>query len=83
MVFSVKFKSAFTSLVPLKAILFDVDGTLCDSDPIHLAVLRELLQEIGFNGGDPIDEYFFVQNIAGKHDDDIAVVLFLMISREV
>uniref|UniRef100_A0A251VA97 Putative HAD-like domain-containing protein n=1 Tax=Helianthus annuus TaxID=4232 RepID=A0A251VA97_HELAN len=31
---------------------------------------------IGFNGGIPIDEDFFAQNISGKLDDDIATVLF-------
>ncbi|KAJ0769570.1 putative sugar-terminal-phosphatase [Helianthus annuus] len=73
---SEKRKSAFTALVPLEAVLFDIDGTLCDSDPIHFVVLRELLQETGFNGGIPIDEDFFAQNISGKLDDDIAAVLF-------
>ena len=32
--------------------------------------------QIGFNGGVPITEEFFAENIAGKHNDDIAVVLF-------
>ncbi|GAB4834671.1 hypothetical protein Ancab_032934 [Ancistrocladus abbreviatus] len=69
-------KFALVKLAPLEAILFDVDGTLCDSDPLHYYAFRELLQEIGFNGGAPIDEEFFVQNIAGKHNDDIARFLF-------
>ncbi|KAF5816142.1 putative sugar-terminal-phosphatase [Helianthus annuus] len=69
-------KSAFIALVPLEAVLFDIDGTLCDSDPIHFVVFRELLQGTGFNGGIPIDEDFFAQNISGKLDDDIATVLF-------
>lgn len=34
------------------------------------------LKQIGFNGGVPITEEFFVENIAGKHNDDIAVRLF-------
>ncbi|KAF7126373.1 hypothetical protein RHSIM_Rhsim11G0010500 [Rhododendron simsii] len=63
-------------LAPLEAVLFDVDGTLCDSDPIHHLAFREMLQEIGFNGGVPISEQFFVENIAGKHNDDIAALLF-------
>lgn len=33
-------------------------------------------QQIGFNGGVPITEDFFVVNIAGKHNEDIASVLF-------
>uniref|UniRef100_M8BP93 Phosphorylated carbohydrates phosphatase n=1 Tax=Aegilops tauschii TaxID=37682 RepID=M8BP93_AEGTA len=33
-------------LAPLEAILFDIDGTLCDSDPFHFLAFRELLQEV-------------------------------------
>jgi len=69
-------KSALVKLAPVEAILFDVDGTLCDSDPLHHYAFREMLQEIGFNNGVPIDEEFFIQNIAGKHNDDIARALF-------
>ena len=39
-------KSAFTALAPLEAVLFDVDGTLCDSDPIHHIAFREMLLEV-------------------------------------
>lgn len=56
--------------------LFDIDGTLCDSDPIHYYAFREMLQEIGFNGGNPITEEFFIATVAGKHNDDIALDLF-------
>lgn len=69
-------KSALLKLAPVEAVLFDVDGTLCDSDPLHYYAFREMLLEIGFNGGVPIDEEFFIQNIAGKHNDDIARALF-------
>lgn len=96
-------KATIVALAPLEAVLFDVDGTLCDSDPIHHIAFQEMLQEvtftstffslhkphyntfilinvswyqIGFNGGVPIDEDFFIKNIAGKHNDDIAAVLF-------
>ncbi|GAA0147801.1 phosphatase [Lithospermum erythrorhizon] len=61
---------------PLEAVLFDIDGTLCDSDPIHHHAFQEMLLEIGYNGGVPIDEEFFVKNIAGKHNEDIATALF-------
>ncbi|KAI3453445.1 hypothetical protein Pfo_010108 [Paulownia fortunei] len=63
-------------LAPLEAVLFDIDGTLCDSDPLHYYAFREMLQEIGFNAGVPITEGFFVENIAGKHNEDIASILF-------
>ncbi|KAF5460275.1 hypothetical protein F2P56_020156 [Juglans regia] len=69
-------KSSLAALAPLQAVLFDVDGTLCDSDPLHYHAFREMLQEIGFNGGVPITEEFYMENISGKHNDDIAVLLF-------
>ncbi|KAL8511191.1 hypothetical protein ACS0TY_017858 [Phlomoides rotata] len=68
--------SSLLQLAPLEAVLFDIDGTLCDSDPLHFDAFCEMLQEIGFNGGVPIDEDFFVKNIAGKHNKDVASVLF-------
>ncbi|KAJ7944643.1 haloacid dehalogenase-like hydrolase domain-containing protein Sgpp [Quillaja saponaria] len=73
---SVESKNSLSRLAPLEAVLFDVDGTLCDSDPLHYQAFREMLLEIGFNGGVPITEDFFVENIAGKHNDDIAMILF-------
>jgi len=33
-------------------------------------------KQINFNGGVPITEEFFVKNIAGKHNKDIALLLF-------
>ncbi|KAA8522104.1 hypothetical protein F0562_012582 [Nyssa sinensis] len=68
--------SSLSRLAPLKAVLLDIDGTLCDSDPLHYYAFREMLLEIGFNGGVPITEDFFVENIAGKHNEDIASILF-------
>jgi len=41
-------KSSLTKLAPLEAVLFDIDGTLCDSDPIHYYAFREMLQEVLF-----------------------------------
>ncbi|KAL2548000.1 Haloacid dehalogenase-like hydrolase domain-containing protein Sgpp [Forsythia ovata] len=67
---------SLSQLAPVEAVLFDVDGTLCDSDPLHHYAFREMLQEIGFNGGVPIDEEFFIKNIAGRHNEDIASILF-------
>ncbi|CAN6486438.1 unnamed protein product [Victoria cruziana] len=61
---------------PIEAVLFDIDGTLCDSDPLHFEAFRDLLQQIGFQGGAPIDEEFFIKNISGKHNEDISGVLF-------
>ncbi|QHO40488.1 Haloacid dehalogenase-like hydrolase domain-containing protein Sgpp [Arachis hypogaea] len=69
-------KNSLTQLAPLEAVLFDIDGTLCDSDPLHYYAFREMLKEIGFNGGVPITEEFFIETVAGKHNDDIALALF-------
>ncbi|KAA3469187.1 haloacid dehalogenase-like hydrolase domain-containing protein Sgpp [Gossypium australe] len=73
---SVQSKKSVPDLTPLEAVLFDVDGTLCDSDPLHYQVFREMLPQIGFNNGVPIDEEYFIKNIAGKHNPDIAVLLY-------
>ncbi|KAJ4957693.1 hypothetical protein NE237_024804 [Protea cynaroides] len=69
-------RCSFSGVAPLEAFLFDIDGTLCDSDPLHHLAFREMLLEIGFNGGVPIDEEFFVKNIAGKHNPDICRAIF-------
>ncbi|XP_027360043.1 haloacid dehalogenase-like hydrolase domain-containing protein Sgpp [Abrus precatorius] len=73
---SVQSISSLTKLAPLEAVLFDVDGTLCDSDPLHYYALRDMLQEIGFNGGAPITEEFFIENFTGKHSVDTALAIF-------
>ncbi|KAE8712790.1 Haloacid dehalogenase-like hydrolase domain-containing protein Sgpp [Hibiscus syriacus] len=73
---SVQSNESIPDLAPLEAVLFDVDGTLCDSDPIHHHAFRDMLLEIGFNNGVPIDEEFFIKNIAGRHNTDIAATLF-------
>lgn len=73
---TIQSKSSLSRLAPLETILFDIDGTLCDSDPFHYLAFREMLLEIGYNNGVPIDEEFFVKNISGKHNDDIARCLF-------
>ncbi|XP_010269919.1 PREDICTED: haloacid dehalogenase-like hydrolase domain-containing protein Sgpp isoform X2 [Nelumbo nucifera] len=35
-----------------------------------------MLQEVGFNDGVPISEEFFIENISGKHNEDICHILF-------
>lgn len=61
----------------LAGVLFDIDGTLVDSDPIHQAVFRELLlKEEGFNHNQPIDEEFFRARIAGRQNAAIMNDLF-------
>eukprot|EP00591_Stephanopyxis_turris_P000971 CAMPEP_0195520344 /NCGR_PEP_ID=MMETSP0794_2-20130614/16674_1 /TAXON_ID=515487 /ORGANISM="Stephanopyxis turris, Strain CCMP 815" /LENGTH=239 /DNA_ID=CAMNT_0040649679 /DNA_START=119 /DNA_END=838 /DNA_ORIENTATION=- len=60
----------------LSGFLFDIDGTLVNSDPIHQAVFRELLLEEGFNDKKPIDEEFFRLRIAGRQNAMIMADLF-------
>lgn len=46
-------------------ILFDLDGTLVDSDPIHFEAWQKILAEV--NVGAPlIDREFFDKNISGR-----------------
>ncbi|GIL60994.1 hypothetical protein Vafri_15417 [Volvox africanus] len=37
---------------------------------------QEILAEVGFNGGRPIDEVFFRRHISGRHNPEIAADLF-------
>ncbi|KAJ3681761.1 hypothetical protein LUZ60_014334 [Juncus effusus] len=66
----------FSKLAPLEAIIFDIDGTLCDSDPFHYYAFREMLMEVGFNNGEPITEEFFSEHISGKHNEELGKFLF-------
>ncbi|KAB2626933.1 haloacid dehalogenase-like hydrolase domain-containing protein Sgpp [Pyrus ussuriensis x Pyrus communis] len=68
-------KSSLACVAPLEAILFDIDGTLCDSDPFHYYAFREMLQEVGFNGGVPITEEFFSEKITGGHNEYLCSIL--------
>ncbi|KAK4486517.1 hypothetical protein RD792_009200 [Penstemon davidsonii] len=69
-------KCSLLQVAPLEAVFFDIDGTLCDTDPLHHHAFREMLLEIGFNDGVPIDDEFFIKNIAGRHNEDIGSILF-------
>lgn len=37
---------SLTKLVPLEAVFFDIDGTLCDSDPLHHIAYQDVLAEV-------------------------------------
>jgi len=39
--------SSLAATAPVQAVLFDIDGTLCDSDPLHHVAFQELLLEVG------------------------------------
>jgi len=62
---------ALPPLSSIKGVLFDIDGTLCNSDPLHLAVFQDMLAEVGYNDGARVDEDFFRLRIAGRHNPDI------------
>uniref|UniRef100_A0ACD5ZJI1 Uncharacterized protein n=1 Tax=Avena sativa TaxID=4498 RepID=A0ACD5ZJI1_AVESA len=68
--------SPLAATVPVQAVLFDIDGTLCDSDPLHHVAFQEMLLAIGYNNGVPIDDEFFIKNIAGRSDVEAAQNLF-------
>lgn len=50
----------------LKAILFDLDGTIAHTDTIHFSIWQSWLQKYGLN----IDLSFYQQNINGRHNQD-------------
>ena len=57
----------------IKGVLFDIDGTLFDSDPVHFEVFQELLAKEGINDGEPINEEFFRTKIAGNSNYSILI----------
>lgn len=50
-----------------QAVLFDLDGTLANTDPIHLEVWREILEPEGYI----VDETFFKQHISGRLNEHL------------
>lgn len=51
----------------LRGLLFDLDGTLVDSDPLHYQVWRDLLASFGI----PLSEADFRARISGRLNPDI------------
>ncbi len=62
----------------LKALLFDLDGTLADTDPVHMAVFVDLLTPHGYK----VDETFFRTRISGARNRPLFKDLFPGISDE-
>lgn len=54
------------------ALLFDLDGTMIESDPIHAAVFREVFAERGRE----IDGQFYTDRIQGRLNEDIFTEFF-------
>lgn len=67
---------AIDRLAPLEAVLFDIDGTMCISDPFHHRAFSELLLELGYNGGVPITPEFGMTHMAGRSNEQIGRFLF-------
>ncbi len=51
----------------LKALLFDLDGTLADTDPLHLLAWREVLAPYGLE----VDPAFYRERISGRLNPEI------------
>lgn len=60
------------------SLLFDLDGTLVDSDALHLRAFAEVLQEAGL----VVDEAYYRSHIAGRANDLIMAEAFPTASRE-
>jgi HAD superfamily hydrolase (TIGR01509 family) len=48
--------------IMLTALLFDLDGTLADTDPIHFRTWKDILQKYGLS----IDRAFYEQHFSGR-----------------
>jgi len=53
--------------MPLECILFDIDGTLADTDHIHHVVFKEVLKPYGYD----VDDAFYKAKISGRINYDI------------
>ena len=51
----------------LSAILFDLDGTLANTDPLHFSIWQEMLAEFGLQ----IDRAFYQKHISGRVNEEI------------
>lgn len=52
----------------VRFMLFDLDGTLCDSDDVHFEVFAEVFAR---DGGGETTRAYFQQHVAGRANDDI------------
>jgi beta-phosphoglucomutase len=62
----------------LKAILFDLDGTLANTDPLHFKIWQELLQEQGID----MDHDAYKAQISGRQNPEIIQDLLPHLSTE-
>jgi beta-phosphoglucomutase family hydrolase len=52
--------------VPLKAFIFDLDGVIIDSNPVHVRVWAEYLRNLGIQAADSLPARMY-----GRHNDEI------------
>lgn len=50
-----------------EALLFDLDGTLLDSDPLHVAVFADMLAPMGLS----VDKTFYLNHVHGRLNVDV------------
>lgn len=62
----------------LNAILFDIDGTLANTDPLHCQIWCELLADHGLT----VDEAFYKTHISGRLNEQIVADLLPHLSAE-
>ncbi|MDX2228292.1 MAG: HAD-IA family hydrolase [Leptolyngbyaceae cyanobacterium bins.349] len=62
----------------LQALLFDLDGTLANTDPIHFATWQDVLQPYGLD----IDREFYDQNFSGRLNAAIVAHLLPQLSAQ-
>ncbi len=60
----------------LSAILFDLDGTLVNSDPLHFQIWKEILMPFGFS----LDKAFYRHHISGRTNLEIVQDLLPQLS---
>jgi len=60
----------------LQAVLFDLDGTLANTDPIHIEVWRQILEPEGY----VVDDAFFKQHISGRLNEHLIQELLPQLS---
>lgn len=53
--------------MPRTALLFDLDGTMLNTDPIHLAIYRKLMAVRGIT----VDEAFYAAHVHGRLNTDV------------
>ncbi len=62
----------------LKALLFDLDGTLADTNPVHRSTWEKFLEPYGYD----VTWDFYRENISGRVGQEMVLDLFPNLSRE-